>query len=113
MTNSARIVAPLAVGLLILIVWEAIVRINAIPPYILPGPILVAETLWRDGPSLLGSLLVTLRVVFVALAAAVILGGAIRRGRSRRRRARCASSPRGGAEAARVPRRRCARGAAP
>src|ERR1700722_6409713 len=77
MTRPARIIAPLAVGVLILIGWEAVVRWNAIPPYILPGPILVAETLWRDGPSLLGSLLVTLRITLAALAAAVILGGAI------------------------------------
>ena len=62
MTSPARILAPLAVGVLILIAWEAVVRINAIPPYILPGPILVAQTLVRDGPSLLGSLLVTLRI---------------------------------------------------
>ena len=43
----------------------------------LPGPLLVAETLWRDGPSLLGSLLVTLRITLAALAAAVVLGGAL------------------------------------
>ncbi len=74
---SARIAAPLAVGLLMLAAWEAVVRINAIPPYILPGPILVAETLWRDGPSLLGSLWVTARITAAALVAAVVLGGAI------------------------------------
>src|SRR6185437_11937565 len=57
--------------------WEAVVRIEAIPRYILPGPLLVAETLWTDGPSLLGSLLVTLRITFAALIAAALLGGAI------------------------------------
>ncbi|HXP29729.1 MAG TPA: ABC transporter permease [Stellaceae bacterium] len=72
-----RIAAPLAVGLLMLAGWEAMVRINSIPPYILPGPLLVAETLWRDGPSLLVSLTVTLRISLAALAAAVILGGAL------------------------------------
>ena len=72
-----RIAAPLAVGLLMLAGWEAVVRINSIPPYILPGPVLVAETLWRDGPSLLLSLTVTLRITLAALAAAVILGGAL------------------------------------
>jgi len=78
MSNSqAKLVAPFAVGLLMLIAWEAVVRINAIPPYILPGPLLIAETLWRDGPSLLGSLWVTLRITAAALIAAVVLGGAI------------------------------------
>jgi NitT/TauT family transport system permease protein len=53
------------------------VRINAIPAYILPGPLLVAETLWRDGPSLASSLAVTLEITLSALAAAVLLGGAL------------------------------------
>jgi NitT/TauT family transport system permease protein len=77
MNRTARILAPLIVGAIILCAWEATVRIEEIPRYILPGPILIAETLWRDGPSLFGSLLVTLRITLVALAAAVILGGAI------------------------------------
>jgi NitT/TauT family transport system permease protein len=72
-----RIAAPFAVGAVLLAIWELVVRINAIPPYILPGPLAIAESLWTDGPSLLGSLLVTLRVTLAALVAAVILGGAI------------------------------------
>jgi len=72
-----KFAAPVAVGVLVLIAWEAVVRLNGIPPYILPGPLLVAETLWRDGPSLLLSLLVTLRITVAALVAAVVLGGAI------------------------------------
>ncbi|MGO8919590.1 MAG: ABC transporter permease [Stellaceae bacterium] len=73
----ARIAAPLAVGLLFILGWELLVRVEQIPSYVLPGPLLVAETLWRDGPSLLGSLLVTLRITLAAFAAAVILGGAL------------------------------------
>jgi NitT/TauT family transport system permease protein len=72
-----RVAAPVAVGLIILIGWEWVVRWNAIPPYILPGPLLIAESLWRDGPSLMLSLLVTLRITAVALLAAVVLGAAI------------------------------------
>ena len=78
--NSARLwrtAAPLAVGVVVLALWESIVRIEAIPPYILPGPILIAATLWTDGPSLFGSLLVTLRITIAALAAAAVLGGGI------------------------------------
>ncbi len=77
MHSLARILAPLIVGAIILIAWEAVVRIDQIPPYILPGPILIAEMPWRDGPSLLGALLVTMRITLAALAAAVILVGAI------------------------------------
>ena len=74
---SWQIVAPLAVGAVLLALWEILVRVNGIPPYILPGPLAIANSLWTDGPSLLGSLLVTLRVTLAALAAAAILGGAI------------------------------------
>jgi NitT/TauT family transport system permease protein len=70
-------VAPLAVGAVILALWQAIVQIEEIPPYILPGPVAIAAALWTDGPSLLGSLLVTLRITLAALAAAALLGGAI------------------------------------
>ena len=60
-----------------LALWQAIVQIEEIPPYILPGPVAIAAALWTDGPSLLGSLLVTLRITLAALAAAALLGGAI------------------------------------
>src|SRR5467141_4085679 len=69
--------APLAVGVVFLCVWEIVVRINGVPRYILPSPLEIAVSLWTDGPSLLGSLLVTLRVTLAALAAAAVLGGAI------------------------------------
>ena len=72
-----RIVAPLAVGACFLTLWEVVVRAENVPPYILPGPLAIAASLWTDGPSLLGSLLVTLRVTLAALAAAAIFGGAI------------------------------------
>jgi NitT/TauT family transport system permease protein len=72
-----QIAAPLLVGALLLALWEIIVRVNNIPPYILPGPLAIAQSLWTDGPSLLGSLLVTLRVTLAALAAAAIVGAAI------------------------------------
>ena len=72
-----RIAAPIAVGAVVLMFWEAVVRLEGIPPYILPGPLLIAKTLWMDGPSLLVSLLVTLRITLAALAAAAILGGGI------------------------------------
>jgi NitT/TauT family transport system permease protein len=71
------IAAPLAVGVALLGLWEAVVRLEGIPAYILPGPLAIGEALWTDGPSLLVSLLVTLRVTLAALAAAALLGGAI------------------------------------
>jgi NitT/TauT family transport system permease protein len=72
-----RSAAPLAVGIAVLALWQALVVVNRIPPYILPGPLAIAQALWSDGPSLLVSLLVTLRTTFAALAAAAFFGGAI------------------------------------
>jgi NitT/TauT family transport system permease protein len=72
-----RVIAPLVVGVAFLALWEAAARIEGIPAYILPGPLAIARALWTDGLSLLGSLLVTLRITLAALAAAAILGGAI------------------------------------
>jgi NitT/TauT family transport system permease protein len=72
-----RILAPLLIGVVFLAIWEAVVRWRGIPPYILPTPSAVAQSLWVDGPSLLGSLLVTLRITLAALAAAALIGGAI------------------------------------
>jgi NitT/TauT family transport system permease protein len=76
-TRFTRIAAPLVVGAAFLALWEVAVRVEGVPPYILPSPLAIAESLWTDGPSLLGSLLVTLRVTLAALAAAAILGGMI------------------------------------
>lgn len=72
-----RILAPIAVGLLVLGLWEFAVRWNEVPSYVLPGPILVGQTLIADWGTLSSSLWVTLRITFMALAAAVIVGVAL------------------------------------
>jgi NitT/TauT family transport system permease protein len=69
-----RILAPIAVGLFALALWEGLVRWYAIPPYILPGPILIGQTLVADWATLSGSLWITLRITFMALFAAVVVG---------------------------------------
>ena len=69
-----RVLAPTVIALLALGGWEAVVRVNAIPPYILPGPVLVARTLVQDWGTLSVSLLVTLKITAMALAVAASLG---------------------------------------
>lgn len=71
---SARIVAPVLTGLFMLALWEGLVRAMAIPPYILPGPILVAKTLVSDWGTLWPALVVTLTITLQALLAAVLVG---------------------------------------
>ena len=72
-----RLLAPLLFGLAVLGLWEWAVRAYDVPTYVAPGPWLVLKTLWTDGPSLLGSLWVTLRIALTALAAAVVIAVAL------------------------------------
>ncbi len=69
-----RILAPLVIGVVVLALWEFAVRWNDIPHYVLPGPILVGQTLVADWGTLSGSLWVTLKITFMALAAAIVVG---------------------------------------
>jgi NitT/TauT family transport system permease protein len=69
-----KILAPLAIGIVMLAMWEAVVRINHIPVYILPGPILIVQTLFKDWGTLSGSLWITIQITFMALTVAVALG---------------------------------------
>ncbi|HTQ33101.1 MAG TPA: ABC transporter permease [Stellaceae bacterium] len=72
-----RVGAPVLVGAAFLALWQLAVRLSGVPVYILPAPSDIATSLWVDGPSLLGSLLVTLRITLAALAAAAVFGGLI------------------------------------
>jgi NitT/TauT family transport system permease protein len=56
----ARVLLPFGVLALGILGWGLVVRIKAIPPYVLPGPELVFGTLWSDRALLWDSLLVTL-----------------------------------------------------
>lgn len=66
---------PFLIGLAFLIIWEVGVRSFGVPHYILPGPLLILETLWIDSALLMTSLWVTLEITLAALVAAA-LGGA-------------------------------------
>jgi NitT/TauT family transport system permease protein len=69
-----RMALPVLVLALGVLLWELIVRINNIPPYILPGPRLVAATVLADWSILSSSLWVTLATTFEGLALAVVGG---------------------------------------
>jgi NitT/TauT family transport system permease protein len=72
--RQIRIILPLATLALGLSVWELVVRIKAIPPYLLPGPVLVLQTLIADWTVLWGSLVVTLTTTVEGLLLAVVGG---------------------------------------
>ena len=55
-------------------VWQAVVSLNHLPPYILPGPVQVASALHDRLPSLLSSLLITTEEAAGGLAASIVAG---------------------------------------
>src|SRR5712692_7144895 len=72
--RALRILLPVAVLALGVLVWHLVVRLNDLPPYILPGPGLVLATLLADWPLRAASLAATLGTTFEGLALAIIGG---------------------------------------
>ncbi len=69
-----RLVAPLVVGVLVLVAWQALVTAYQVPKYIVPSPVMVAQTLVEDWDLLSRSLLVTLKITFFAFVTAAVVG---------------------------------------
>jgi NitT/TauT family transport system permease protein len=69
-----RWAAPLGVGILVLVLWHVLVKAFDVPKFLVPGPLLVAETLVADWGLLFNSLLVTLKITFGAFFLAVVIG---------------------------------------
>jgi len=85
--------APLVFGVLSLALWEALVRLLDVPPYILPGPVAIAGAFAADPRGLLAALASTLVVTFASLVAACLLGVALAGIMSASRWARAAIQP--------------------
>jgi NitT/TauT family transport system permease protein len=69
-----RVALPILVLALSVALWEAVVRIEQIPPYVLPGPGTVFATVISDAALLFGSLWVTLVTTFEGFALAAFGG---------------------------------------
>ncbi len=72
-----RILLPIVVLAVGIVLWELVVRLNNIPPYVLPGPDAVFTTLIQDWPVLSRSLLTTLLTTLEGFVAAAIGGIAL------------------------------------
>ena len=77
MRRVAEALLPLVLGVLVLCAWQAAVGISGIPPYILPAPSVIAAKLAADWNILGPALGFTLATTILALAAAVLGGGAL------------------------------------
>ena len=72
MTKSLRILAPAALALLL---WQGLVSLGGMPPFILPGPARVAATLWTSRALIMEHALITIAEVVVGLMLGAVLGG--------------------------------------
>ncbi len=71
------IVLPVVALAVSIVAWDLLVRLNGLPPYVLPGPGLVLATLVQDWAILWQSLVVTLITTFEGFVAAAIVGIAL------------------------------------
>jgi NitT/TauT family transport system permease protein len=72
-----RVLWPVAVFVAGLVIWDLVVRIGGIPPYLLPGPLLVLQTMIADWSILSASLAVTLLTALEGFVAAALGGVAL------------------------------------
>jgi NitT/TauT family transport system permease protein len=72
-----RILLPIALLAAGIAVWELVVRVKNVPPYILPAPSAVFRTLLEDWPVLWQSLLTTLLTTLEGFVAAAVGGIAL------------------------------------
>ena len=73
-TRALRFLAPAAVAVLVVGLWQSLTTVYDVPAYIVPSPLVVAQTLLQDGALLLRALGVTLTIALAALAVATLLG---------------------------------------
>jgi NitT/TauT family transport system permease protein len=73
----ARVLLPVVVLALSIAAWGLVVRLYQIPPYVLPGPDAVFQTLVKDWPVLWQSLLTTLGTTLEGFIAASVGGIAL------------------------------------
>ena len=71
---AMAVIAPLLVGVVMVLLWEIACRLFHVPVFLFPKPSDIGRTLASDWPSLLRALGMTLRVAFQAFATAVIVG---------------------------------------
>ncbi|HVR56156.1 MAG: ABC transporter permease [Pseudolabrys sp.] len=72
--RALRIGLPIVMLAIAVLVWHLVVQTFTLPPYVLPGPGLVATTLITDGNLLWNSLLVTLITTFEGFLLAAVGG---------------------------------------
>lgn len=70
----ARIFWPLVVAIVLLALWQGLVVAYEIKPFLVPSPLLVAQTLVQDAGLLFGALVNTLKITLFSFVAATVVG---------------------------------------
>lgn len=72
MKTALRLTAS---ALLAIALWQALVSLTGLPRFILPGPLLVVETLWQSRALIAENAVVTMAEVLAGLALGALFGG--------------------------------------
>ena len=72
--EAQRIVYPLLMAAVLLALWQGLVVGFDIPPFLVPSPVRVAQTLVVDAALLFGALVNTLKITLFSFAAATVIG---------------------------------------
>ena len=69
-----RVIYPLLVGVVLIALWQGLVTAMELPPYLVPSPYLMMQTLVTDWVPLGMALLVTLKITVLSFVVATIAG---------------------------------------
>jgi NitT/TauT family transport system permease protein len=69
-----RVVYPLLVGVVLIAIWQGLVTAMELPPYLVPSPYLMMQTLVTDWVPLGMALLVTLKITVLSFVVATVAG---------------------------------------
>lgn len=72
-----RLAWPAAATLLALALWQALVVATGLPPFILPGPVRVAEALWANRGLIASNATVTIAEVLIGLVLGTAVGATV------------------------------------
>ena len=72
--NVQRVFYPLLVAVLLLALWQGLVVGFHVPPFLVPSPLRVAQTLVSDAGLLFGALVNTLKITLFSFVAATVVG---------------------------------------
>lgn len=71
---SLRWLSPLILGILLILIWQAVCTAYKVPVFLVPTPLVILETLIQEWPVLWAALIVTVKISLMALGCALVIG---------------------------------------